>query len=73
MEILTDELNNRVVVICRSDESSWRPNGIKGAAIESYSIGIDPITRKIRSDRKPESCLQSFSPVSYTHLRAHET
>lgn len=61
MGILTHQLNNRVVVICRSDESSWRPNGIKGAPIESYSIGIDPITRKIRSDRRPESCLQSFS------------
>ena len=39
----------------------WRPNGIKGAPIGSYSIGIDPITKKIRSERSPESCLHSFS------------
>ena len=58
---LTRQVDNRVVVICRSDESSWRPNGIKGAPIESYSIGVDPITRKIRSERIPGSCLQSFS------------
>ena len=58
---LTHQVNNRVVVICRSDESLWRPKGIKGAPIGSYSIGIDPITRKIRSERTSESSLHSFS------------
>ncbi|KZR85282.1 hypothetical protein MITS9504_02188 [Synechococcus sp. MIT S9504] len=58
---MTRQIDNRVVLICSSDESSWRPNGIKGVPIGSYSIGIDPITKKIRSERLPESCLHSFS------------
>ena len=61
MEIMKRQIDNRVAVICRSDESSWRPNGIKGVPIGSYSIGTDPVTKKIRSERIPESCLHSFS------------
>ena len=55
------QIDNRVVLICRSDESAWRPSGIQGVPIESYSIELDPFTRKVRSERMPESCLQSFS------------
>ena len=61
MRIMVRQIDNRVVLICRSDESGWRPNGIQGAPIGSYSIEIDPFTKKVRSERIPESCLQSFS------------
>ena len=55
------QVDNRVAVICRADESAWRPNGLNGAPIGSYSIGIDPVTGRVHSERLPESCLQSFS------------
>ena len=61
---LPDQVDNRVVVICRADESAWRPNGLNGALIGSYSIGMDPVTGKVRSERLTESCLQSFSHSS---------
>ena len=54
-------VDNQVIVICRADESAWRPNGCNGGPIGSYSISIDPITGKVRSERTLESCLQSFS------------
>ena len=55
------QVDNRVIVICRTDESAWRPKGLNGTSIGSYSIGIDPVTGKVRSERMPESCLHSFS------------
>ena len=55
------QVDNRVIVICRTDESAWRPKGLNGTPIGSYSIGIDPVTGKVRSERIPESCLHSFS------------
>lgn len=58
---MPNQIDNRVVVICRTDESAWRPNGLSGAPIGSYSIEIDPVTRKVRSERIAESCLHSFS------------
>ena len=55
------QVDNRVIVICRTDESAWRPKGLNGAPIGSYALGIDPVTGKVRSERIPESCLHSFS------------
>ena len=55
------QVDNRVIVICRTDESAWRPKGLNGTPIGSYSIGIDPVTGKVRSERILESCLHSFS------------
>ena len=55
------QIDNRVVFICRDDESAWIPNGIHGAPIGSYNTSIDPLTQKLRCERAQESCLNSFS------------
>ena len=55
------QIDNRVVFICRDDESAWIPSGIHGAAIGSYTTSIDPLTQKLRCERAHESCLNSFS------------
>ena len=55
------QIDNRVVFICRDDESAWIPSGIHGAPIGSYNTSIDPLTQKLRCERAHESCLNSFS------------
>ncbi len=58
---LGQQIDNRVVFICRDDESTWIPNGLSGDPIGSYAISIDPFTKKLRCERSPDSCLHSFS------------
>ena len=59
--ILSQQIHNRVVFICRDDESAWRPSGTHGEAIGSYITSIDPITKKLRCERSHDNCLNSFS------------
>ena len=58
---LSQQIDNRVVFICRDDESAWRPNGIQDAPIGSYTTCVDPFTKKLRSERSQDNCLHSFS------------
>ena len=65
---MSQQIDNRVVVICRDDESKWMPSGVHGAPIGSYTTSFDPLTKKIRCERAQDSCLHSFSHRSEGRL-----